>query len=71
MRTLSGSTLPPSYVIDQLLKYRRMEFIRGWYNTVLGETYDKGDVRLTDAILNPLFKSERGTLLLSPMVRWC
>jgi hypothetical protein len=68
MRTFSGSTLPPSYVIDQLLKYRKNEFIRGWYNTVLGETYDKGDVRLTDAILNPLFKSERGDA--SPIGQW-
>ena len=58
MRTFSGGTLPPSYVISQLLVYRKNDFLRGWYNTVLGDTYDKGDVRLTDTILNPLFKSE-------------
>ena len=69
MRTFGGSTLPPSYVIDQLIKYRKNDFLRGWYNTVLGETYDKGDVRLTDAILNPLFKEEHGRQV-DPIGRW-
>ena len=69
MRTFSGPTLPPSYVISQLIEYRKNDFLRGWYNTVLGETYDKGDVRLTDAILNPLFKDEaRATV--DPIGRW-
>lgn len=69
MRTFSGATLPPSYVISQLINYRKNDFIRGWYNTVLGETYDKGDVRLTDAILNPLFKDESKPVV-DPIGRW-
>lgn len=69
MRTFSGPTLPPSYVISQLIEYRKNDFLRGWYNTVLGETYDKGDVRLTDAILNPLFKDE-ARVTVDPIGRW-
>lgn len=69
VRTFSVDSLPPSYVISQLIEYRKNDFLRGWYNTVLGETYDKGDVRLTDAILNPLFKDEaRATV--DPIGRW-
>lgn len=58
VRTFSVANLPPSYIIQQLIEYRKNDFLRGWYNTVLGETYDKGDVRLTDVQLNPCFKDE-------------
>ena len=58
VRTFSSAALAPNYVISQLIEYRKNDFLRGWYNTVLGEVYDKADVRLTDAVLNPLFKDE-------------
>lgn len=68
VRTFSVNTLPPSYVISQLIEYRKNDYLRGWYNTVLGETYDKGDVRLTDAVLNPLFKD--ALVNPEPIGRW-
>lgn len=37
------------YIVQQLLAYKRRDYIRGWHNTVLGESYTDGNVRLTEA----------------------
>lgn len=58
VRPFSVSTLSPKYIIEKLMEYRRKGFLRGWYNTVLGETYEDGDVRLTDAQIDAC--AERG-----------
>ena len=47
--------LNPEYIFNQLLKYKKDDFIRGWYNTVLGKAYEGGSERLSAADLNPLF----------------
>lgn len=42
----STSRLPPSYIITQLLKYKKRDYLRGFRNTVLGETHSDGNIRL-------------------------
>ena len=55
VRPFSVSTLSPAYIISELIKYRDRDFLRGWYNTVLGETFEESASRLTEAELNPCF----------------
>lgn len=46
VRTFSTWKLDPAYVMSQLLKMKRLDNIRGWYNTVLGEPYSDGNSKL-------------------------
>lgn len=48
VRPFSTGRLGVQYIVEQLLDYRRRDFIRGWYNTVLGEPYTDGNIRLTE-----------------------
>jgi len=43
----SRTTLTIPYIVDQLLKYKRRDAIRRWYNTVLGEAYNDSKARLS------------------------
>lgn len=56
VRPFSVNTLSPKYIIEKMLEYKRKGFMRGWYNTVLGETYEDGDIRLTDVQINACFE---------------
>lgn len=55
-RRISGYRVPPfathslnpTYVIEQLLEMTRLEQLKGWYNTVLGETFSDGSNQLTE-----------------------
>jgi hypothetical protein len=42
-------TLPPKYIFEQLKLRRAQDDIRGFHNTVLGEAYNDGDARLSEA----------------------
>jgi hypothetical protein len=43
--------LPPAYIVGQLIKYKQRQYIRGFKNTVLGETHTDGTIQLSaDAI---------------------
>lgn len=55
VRPFSTGSLTPMYIIMQYLEYLKKGFLRGWYNTVLGETYQDGDIRLTDAQIDTCF----------------
>jgi hypothetical protein len=46
-----------SYIVDQLLKMRQLDNIRGWYNTVLGETYSDGTSKLEPDVVKAIMKS--------------
>jgi hypothetical protein len=46
IRPFCTTTITPQYIVQQLFKMRQLENIRGWYNTVLGETYSDGDSKL-------------------------
>jgi len=53
----SVDNLPPSYVFKQLLKYKKDNYIRGFYNTVLGQAYTGGDSKITEDEIKSLFGS--------------
>lgn len=55
VRPFSTDRLGPDYIIAQLLKYKARDYMRGWYNTVLGEAFTGGNARLTDADINMCF----------------
>jgi hypothetical protein len=46
IRPFSTARLTPKYIIRQLLRMRALDNIRGWKNTVLGETHSDGDSKL-------------------------
>ena len=46
IRPTSSYKLDPSYIIRQLLKMKRLDQIKGFHNTVLGETYNDGNSKL-------------------------
>lgn len=53
--TFSTERLGVSYVIDQLLKYRQRDNMKGFYNTVLGRPYTDDDIQLSEALLKQAF----------------
>lgn len=62
----STDRLNVQYIITQLLKYKNRDFIRGWYNTVLGEAYTDGNSRLSDADINACFTGQASIPDLDP-----
>jgi hypothetical protein len=46
VRPFSSGTLDPAYVFGQLAKYMQLGFIRGFYNTVLGEPYNSANAQV-------------------------
>lgn len=46
VRPFSTHTLTPKYILTQLFDYKRRNNMKGFFNTVLGETYDQGNSRL-------------------------
>lgn len=55
VRPFSTDRLGPDYIIGQLLKYKARDYMRGFYNTVLGEAFTGGNARLSDADINMCF----------------
>lgn len=58
VRPFSTDRLGPDYIIQQLLKYKSRDYMRGWYNTVLGEAFTGGNARLSDADINMCFTAK-------------
>ena len=50
--------LPPAYIIDQLIKYKSRQYVRGFHNTVLGETYTDGTLQLSEEAIRACFTTE-------------
>lgn len=48
----------PSYIIDQLIKYKRKDAIRRWYNTVLGQAYNDASARLSEVDILAVMRGE-------------
>jgi len=48
IRPFSTSRISIRYIVNELPKYKRRNFIRGWYNTVLGRAFTGGNERLTE-----------------------
>jgi len=54
----STSRLGVEYIVTQLLKYKSRDYLRGWYNTVLGEAFTDGNSRLSDADIHACFTGQ-------------
>jgi len=54
----STDRLPPEYILTQMMKYKSRDYMRGWYNTVLGEAHTDGNSRLSDADIQACFTSQ-------------
>ncbi|HQT78097.1 MAG TPA: phage terminase large subunit family protein, partial [Rhodopila sp.] len=51
IRPFSSGRITTPYIIEQMFSYTRKDFVRGWYNTVLGEPYTDSKARLTEAAI--------------------
>lgn len=58
VRPSCTSRLSPQYIIEQLLKYKERDYVRGWYNTVLGEAFTPGNARLNKAEIDACFTGQ-------------
>lgn len=56
VRPFSTHTLTPQYILTQLFDYKRRNNMKGFFNTVLGETYDQGNSRLNLAQIQAVMK---------------
>lgn len=52
----STDRLPPEYIIKQLIQYKEKEFVRGFYNTTLGEAYSDGTMQISHELIAEAFK---------------
>lgn len=48
----------PTYIVDQLIKYKAKDAIRRWYNTVLGQAYNDASARLSEADIRAVLRGE-------------
>lgn len=55
----STSRLSVEYIVTQMFKYRQRDYLRGWYNTVLGIAHTEGSARLSDAQIDACFTPMR------------
>lgn len=54
--------ISPVYVINQLIEYKQRDYLRGWYNTVLGRPYSGGNVRLDKSEIEACFTGQSDTI---------
>lgn len=59
VRPFSTSTIRPAYIFGQLAQYQEKSFVRGFFNTVLGEEYTAADARLQEGDIKACM-SKRG-----------
>lgn len=45
------SRLDPKYIVTNLWRYQKTEFVRGFFNTVLGEPYSDGTIQLARELI--------------------
>ena len=46
-----------TYILNQLLTMKQLDQLKGWYNTVLGETYSDGNSKLEPDMVRAIMKS--------------
>lgn len=49
VRPFSSGRITVPYIVRQLLEYTRLDFVRGWHNTVIGESYSDSSARLEES----------------------
>jgi hypothetical protein len=55
VRPFVNSTLDIGYIVTSLLKYKELDFLRGWYNTVLGQAFTDTNSRLSEVDIRANF----------------
>ena len=63
VRPFSTHTLDPKYILTQLFDYKRRNNMKGFFNTVLGETYDQGNSRLSAQQIEAVMKGAAAPVL--------
>lgn len=53
----STDRLGIDYIVTQLFKYRQRDYMRGFFNTVLGQSYTANNARLSDAQVEACFSN--------------
>jgi hypothetical protein len=56
IRPTSSYRLDPEYIVSQLLKMKQLDNVKGWRNTVLGETYSDGSSKLEPDVVRQVMK---------------
>lgn len=51
------SKLDVGYIVQQLLEYRKAEYVRGWWNTVLGLPYSDSSIQIPIGAIRECMKS--------------
>lgn len=54
----STDRLGVDYIITQMLKYSQRGYMRGWYNTVLGQAFTDGNSRLSTSDIEQMFTGQ-------------
>jgi hypothetical protein len=57
VRAFTTAKIPINYIINELLSYKRRDFIRGWHNTVLGDGYTDSRSRLEEVDIKAVMGS--------------
>lgn len=58
VRPFSTSRLPVEYILNQLIDYRKRDYARGWWNTVLGEPYMDSKSRISEEDIRAVMDGE-------------
>lgn len=58
VRPFSTERLDLPYILSQLLRYKKRDYLRGFYNTVLGETYADSNTRLDASLIESCFTTQ-------------
>lgn len=61
IRVFANGRLDIPYVVGQLLKYKQLDNLRGWYNTVLGQAYNDSNARLSETEIRACMKGSSTT----------
>lgn len=56
IRPTASYKLDPAYILRQLIKMKRLDQLKGWHNTVLGETYNDGNSKLEPEVVKACMK---------------
>jgi hypothetical protein len=57
VRPFSTNRLGIKYILQQMLDYQKRDYLRGFYNTVLGKTYRDVKTRLTEPLIKQNLKN--------------
>ena len=57
----STDRLGVPYILSQMFQYRQRDYMRGFHNTVLGQAYNAGSARLSEAEVKSRFTAKRTT----------